>query len=348
MLTMSNSNVYTKDLVFETIRKMQTILLKILQLLCTISSGIGRRKKLFILIYHRVLEEPDDMHPWEIDKKTFSWQMALIAKYFNVMAFDEAIERMYSDTLPPRAMCITFDDGYADNFTNALPILLKNKLSAIFFIASGYLNGGRMWNDSVIESLRVMQANRLNLTEIGLDTYDISSPQKKTDVAITIIQKLKHLQPNIRSEYSDYIVSLVNNKLPDNLMLSSQQLIELHESGMEIGGHTVTHPILAALELDAVKQEVCDNKSALEQMLNTKLRYFAYPNGKPEQDYLIEQIQVIQNCGYEAAVSTLPGVSTAYNDRFQLARFAPWDRNPMKFMLRIVMEYLDFRWFGYG
>jgi peptidoglycan/xylan/chitin deacetylase (PgdA/CDA1 family) len=322
---------------------METILLKILQLFCTLASGIGKQKKLFILIYHRVLDEPDDMRPWEIDKETFSWQMGLIAKYFNVMAFGEAIERMNNDALPPRAMCITFDDGYADNYTNALPILLKNKLSAIFFIASGYLNGGRMWNDSVIESLRTMQANKLDLTEIGLDTYDINSPQKKASVAITIIQKLKHLESNIRSQYSDYIVSLVNKKLPDNLMLSSQQLIKLHASGMEIGGHTVTHPILATLKLDAVKREVCDNKITLEKMLNTKLRYFAYPNGKPEQDYSIDQIQIIKNCGYEAAVSTIPGVSTAQTDLWQLARFTPWDKHPIKFMLRIVIKYLNFR-----
>jgi len=322
---------------------MQTILFITLQLFCNLASGIGKQKKLFILIYHRVLDEPDDMRPWEIDKETFRWQMELIAKYFNVMAFGEAIERMNNDTLPPRAMCITFDDGYADNYTNALPILLKNKLSAIFFIASGYLNGGRMWNDSVIESLRVMQANKLDLTEIGLDTYDINSPQKKANVAIEIIQKIKHLEPSIRSQYTDYIVSLANNKLPDNLMLSSQQLIKLYKSGMEIGGHTVTHPILAALDLDTIKQEVYDNKVALEKKLNAKLRYFAYPNGKPEQDYLIEQIQVIKNCGYEAAVSTLPGVSTAHNDRWQLARFTPWDKNPVKFMLRIVMKYMDFR-----
>lgn len=322
---------------------MDSILFKALQLFCTLISGKGKRKKLFILIYHRVLDEPDEMRPWEVDKDRFSWQMELIAKYFNVMAFSEAIERMDQGTLPPRAICITFDDGYADNYTNALPILLKNKLSAIFFIASGYLDGGRMWNDSVIESLRLMQAKRLDLREIGLDLYDINSPQKKASVALEIIQKIKHLEPNLRSQYTNYIVAIENIKLPDNSMLSSQQLIKLHESDMEIGGHTVTHPIMAKLGLDAVKQEVYDNKIALEKMLNTKLRYFAFPNGKPEQDYLIEQIQVIKNCGYEAAVSTMPGVSNVQNDRFQLARFTPWDKHPIKFMLRIIMNYLSFR-----
>ncbi len=215
---------------------MDSILFKVLQLFCTLISGKGKRRKLFILIYHRVLDEPDEMRPWEVDKDRFTWQMELIAKYFNVLTFTEAIEKMDKGELPPRAMCITFDDGYADNYTNALPILLKNKLSAIFFIASGYLDGGRMWNDSVIESIRAMQANTLDLTAIGLGKYDISSLQKKASVALEIIQKIRHLKPNIRSQYTDYIVSLENNKLPDNLMLSTQQLIKLHESGMEIGG----------------------------------------------------------------------------------------------------------------
>ncbi|MCX7097493.1 MAG: polysaccharide deacetylase family protein [Methylococcales bacterium] len=314
-----------------------------LQLLCTLASGLGKRKKLFILIFHRVLDGPDSLRPWEIDSETFAWQMALIAKYFNVMAFSEAIERMENHTLPSRAMCITFDDGYADNYTNALPILLQNKLSAIFFIASGYLDGGRMWNDSVIESLRVMPGSRLDLSKIGLDSYDISSEQKKADSAIAIIQNIKHLDPDVRTQHTDYIVSLAKKELPHDLMLSSQQLAKLHVSGMEIGGHTVSHPILATLSLDAVKQEVCDNKASLERLLSAQVRFFAYPNGKPGQDYLPEQVHVIKNCGYEAAVSTLPGVSTALDDPWQLARFTPWDKHPLKFMLRIAIEYFQLK-----
>ncbi|MGZ8161903.1 MAG: polysaccharide deacetylase family protein [Methylobacter sp.] len=317
---------------------MQAILLKTLQLLCTLASGLGSKKKLFILIYHQVLDQPDFMRPWEIDKTVFSWQMALIAKYFNVLPLHEALEKMANGTLPPRAVCITFDDGYANNYTNALPILLANKLTATFFIASGYLDGGRMWNDTVIESIRTLPGPCLNLTAIGLGSYDISILDKKAQVAVDILQRIKHLQPEIRAQYAGYIASLAK-EMPDDLMLTSNQLVKLYASGMEIGGHTVTHPILALLAPDVVRQEVADNKTTLEQLLNTKIRYFAYPNGKPSQDYLQDQVHIIKECGYQAAVSTRPGVSTKWNDRWQLARFTPWDNSSHRFMLRIAMMY---------
>lgn len=317
---------------------MRAIVFIILQLLCTLASGLGKQKKLFILIYHQVMTQPDFMRPREIDKTAFSWQMALIAKYFNVLPFHEALGRMSNDTLPPRAVCITFDDGYANNYTNALPILLNNKLSAIFFIASGYLDGGRMWNDTVIESIRTLSSPNLDLAAIGLGNYDISSFEKKADVAIEVLQKIKHLQPELRSQYTGYIASLAN-KLPDNLMLTSDQMVKLYESGMEIGGHTVTHPILSTLTTEAVRQEVADNKKALEHLLKTNIRYFAYPNGKPGQDYLPDQVEVIKECGYLAALSTQPGVSNKKNDRWQLPRFTPWDTHPVRFMLRMAMMY---------
>ena len=317
---------------------MPTILLKILQLLCTAASGLGKQKKLFILIYHQVLDQPDFMREGEVDKTAFNWQMTLLSKYFNVMPLHEALEKLANDTLPPRATCITFDDGYANNFTNALPILLANKLSATFFIASGYLDGGRMWNDSVIESIRIMQSTDLNLTGIGLRNYDISTPEKKAQASLDILQHLKHLLPEIRTQHTGYITSLVK-ELPENLMLTSDQLVKLHESGMEIGGHTVTHPILAKLSPDAVRQEVSDNKKHLEQLLNTTLRFFAYPNGKPDRDYLPDQVQLVKECGYLAAISTQVGLADKQNDRWQLPRFTPWDTSPVRFMLRITKMY---------
>ncbi len=240
---------------------MQAILFKVLQWLCTLTSGLGKQKKLFILIYHQVLEEPDFMRPGEVDKDAFNWQMALFSKYFNVLPLHEALEKMANDTLPPRAVCITFDDGYANNYTNALPVLSANQLSATFFIASGYLDGGRMWNDSVIESIRILESTDLDLAAIGLGNYDISTPGKKADAALAVLQSLKHLLPEIRAQYTGYIASMVK-KLPDDLMLTSDQLVKLHASGMEIGGHTVSHPILATLSPDAVRQEVTENKKA--------------------------------------------------------------------------------------
>jgi len=317
---------------------MQEMILSGLKPLASLMSGIGTKKKLFILIYHRVLDKPDFMRPGEVDTKIFNWQMTLLANYFNVLPLATALEKMATDSLPPRAVCVTFDDGYADNYLNALPILKHQQLSATFFIASGYLDGGRMWNDTIIETLRNYRHATLDLTDIGLETYPVSTETEKATAAGKIIQQIKHLDTKQRTDYTYYVASQVE-ALPDNLMLTQEQLIKLHQSGMEIGGHTVTHPIMAKLPIQALEREITDNKTTLESLLGSHIRFFAYPNGKPGQDYLPEQTQLIQNSGYQAAVSTQWGVANHQTDLFQLPRFTPWDNHPVKFMLRMLSVY---------
>src|SRR5688500_10667438 len=114
--------------------------------------SIASYRKLSILIYHRVHAEVDPIFPAEVDAKQFGLQLNWIKSLFNVLPLDEAIEALEQNRLPARTAAITFDDGYADNTEVALPILKKHNLSATFFICTGYLDGGRMWNDTIIES----------------------------------------------------------------------------------------------------------------------------------------------------------------------------------------------------
>lgn len=315
-----------------------SILFNILKVLATIVSGTGKRKKLFILIYHRVLDEQDFMRPGEVDKVAFTWQMKLLDKYFNVLPLHDALQKMQTDTLPSRAVCITFDDGYADNYTNALPILKQFNLSATFFIASGFLNGGRMWNDTVIEAVRNFQQSELDVTAIELGRFDVSDNDKKYQAALKIIQQIKHLPPAQRDQRTDYIAEQSQN-LPDNLMMTTEQLKSLQQNGMEIGGHTVNHPILAKLDVQTAEQEITRNKVFLENLLNLPLRFFAYPNGKPLEDYLSQQVQIVKDASYQAALSTQWGVAERSSDQWQLPRFTPWDKSPIKFMLRMISLY---------
>lgn len=321
---------------------IQEILLKLLQPLATIASGVGKRKKLFILIYHRVLDEPDFMRPGEVDKIAFTWQMRLLSKYFNVLPLHEAFDRLQSDTLPPRAVTITFDDGYADNYTNALPILQQFGLTATFFIANGFLDGGRMWNDTVIEAVRNYDAPELDLTPIGLERFEVSDAAKKCQVAGQILKRIKHLQPEQRDHHTAHIAAQSKN-LPNNLMMTTEQLILLHRSGVEIGGHTVNHPILAKLDEAPARREISDNKAFLEKLLNVELRFFAYPNGKPVEDYLPSQVSLVRELGYDAAVSTCWGVANCCSDQWQLPRFTPWDLTPPMFMSRMIQKYFEAR-----
>ena len=315
-------------------------LLKVLQHIATAASGFSKRKKLFILIYHRVFTEPDFMNPGEVDIAAFSWQMELISKYFNVLPMSEALQKLHSASLPARAVCISFDDGYADNFTNALPILKQFNLPAIFFIASGYLDGGRMWNDTIIEAIRHFQAPELDLSAIALGRFNVSTDNDKSAASSKIINEIKHLPPEKRQQLATFIATQSPNPQHD-LMMTSAQLKQLHASGMEIGGHTVSHPILAKLDPDAAWLEIHNNKLFLENLLAQPLRFFAYPNGKPDRDYLQEQIPLIKKAGYQAGLSTIWGVCNQTSDTWQLPRFSPWDKNPISFMLRMIKMYIS-------
>lgn len=318
---------------------MQPFVLTHLKHLATLVSGLGKDKKLLILIYHRVLDGPDFMRPSEIDIETFSWQMELLANHFNVLPLPEAIDRLKNSGLPSRAVSITFDDGYADNYTNALPILQRYGLTATFFIASGYLDGGRMWNDTVIEALRSMRQSRLDLSEIKLGSYDIGTTGQKLLASEQIIKQIKHLDFRQRAEYSHYIGQQAPS-LPADIMLTSGQLKAISASGMEIGGHTVNHPILAKLSDEQALSEMASNKQFLEQLLGKPCRFFAYPNGRLGRDYLPAQTGLPKASGFQAALSTEWGVGNKKSDLWQLPRFTPWDRSPARFAGRLAGIYL--------
>lgn len=304
-------------------------------------SPSGSRAKLPIFIYHRVLDARDYMHPGEVTIDEFSWQIGLIAKYFNVIRLKEAIERLKQGSLPERCACITFDDGYADNYDNALPILKRWGLHATFFIATGFLDGGIMWNDAIIETVRKIEDHNFNLKKVGLGEYLLITPEHRQQVSNEIIKSLKHLSLEQRSHKVEEIVGSQSIELPDNIMMSRQQVVGMMSEGMGIGCHTVNHPILASIDKTLAEKEIQDGKDCLEEIVGEKMMLFAYPNGKPGKDYNSEHIEIVKKIGFKGAVSTALGSSNMNNDFYQLPRFCPWDKTPARFLLRMIRNYFS-------
>ncbi len=297
-------------------------------------------RRLSILIFHRVLASNDFMRPDEITAKEFDEKMQLIARHFTPLSLSEAVERLQNNTLPQRAICVTFDDGYRDNAEVAFPILKKWKIPATFFVASSFLDGGRMWNDTVIETVRNYEGDELDLTELNLGVFDTQTNQQKEQSAQSIIQQIKHCAPHERDQKVKFVASHANN-LPNDLMMDSVQVKNMSEQGIAIGGHTVTHPILATLTVKEVEQEISDGKQALENIIQKPIELFAYPNGKPGKDYLPEHVDIIKKLGFKVAVSTQWGVSNSKSDIYQLNRFTPWDKSNSKFMIRLVKNLIQ-------
>ncbi|MEM9253836.1 MAG: polysaccharide deacetylase family protein [Pseudomonadota bacterium] len=294
-------------------------------------------QSLSILIFHRVVSERDVMRPSEPTVAEFDWQMRHLRRSYNPMPLLEAVQALGNRSLPNRAVCVTFDDGYADNARIALPVLKKYAIPATVFISTGFINGGRMWNDTVIEALRGFEGSQLDLQSLQLGCYPTATQAERLAAVDGILTAIKHLDPEKRAERVAGIAALADS-LPDNLMLTDAQLRQLADADIDIGAHTVNHPILTSIDEDLASREIEQSKHTLEHIVQRDVRVFAYPNGRPQLDYSTVHRDMVAAAGFEAAVSTHWGVAVPASDRFQLPRFTPWDRKPLAFAARLALN----------
>ncbi|MGB5834111.1 MAG: polysaccharide deacetylase family protein [Thiohalocapsa sp.] len=295
------------------------------------------RKRLTVMIFHRILPAEDPFFPDDPDVRQFASIMSAVASKFSALSLVEALRRLEAGTLPPRAVCVTFDDGYADNLLLAAPILNRLNIPATVFVATGFLDGRIMWNDRVIEAVRRANGDLLDLTDLGLGIHKLGGVAERVLLVRELINKLKYTASDERERLTRELAvrHAPNLRSP---MLTRFQVRQLRDEGIEIGGHTVTHPILAGTDAATAYREIADNKDDLEGLLEHRLRFFAYPNGCPGKDFYFEHAEMVRRIGYQAALTTRPGVSTRHTNRFWLPRFTPWDRSPLRFSLRLALN----------
>jgi peptidoglycan/xylan/chitin deacetylase (PgdA/CDA1 family) len=308
----------------------------IIKALAQVLSSGSQGGRLSILIFHRVLPHRDPVMRWDPDAAEFDQMISWLKRWFNVLPLDQAISRLTEHSLPPRAAAITFDDGYADNYAVAMPILQRHGLTATFFVATGYLDGGRMWNDTLIGAVRHCSKERLDLSEKGLGVHGLSSADAVRQAILSILKEVKYRDPEERRKTVDYVAMVSGATLPPDLMMTSQQVQIMRRAGMSIGAHTVTHPILSRLAPEEVRSEVAESKWFLESLLQERIGLFAYPNGQPDVDYRASDAEIVRSLGFDAAVTTAIGVADGRSDLMQLPRFTPWDRTRFRFGARLV------------
>lgn len=308
--------------------------------LLNLLSPAGPRGRLSVLIFHRVVPEPDAIFPGEMHAARFDQICGWLKHWFRVLPLDQAAQQLRYGRLPERACCITFDDGYADNLHVAVPILKKHGLPATFFVATGFLDGGRMWNDTVIEAVRHCRAPQLDLGGLDLGAFQLNTPKSRTEAIEALLGKIKYLPIDERIRLTESIAAAAGVEPDRHLMMSSDEVRQMREAGMLIGAHTLTHPILAKLPPDEARREMRESQLFLQDLLHERIGLFAYPNGKPGADYLPEHALMAQELGFDAAVSTAWGAADAATDPFQIPRFTPWDATRGRFGLRLVQNLI--------
>lgn len=307
--------------------------------LASLLSPAGPRARLSTLIFHRVLRTPDALQPGEVHALQFDAICRWVKDWFCVMPLLEAAERLAGGTLPARALAITFDDGYADNEEVALPILRTHGLPASFFVATGFIGDGVMWNDEITEAIRRTSADHVDTSTIeGLEAtrLELGSDAQRRAALQWILPRVKYMLPQGRRVAIDGLMRVTRSPRAQGVMMSERQIVDLHRAGMTIGAHTCNHPILATLDDDAARNEIAQGRARLESLLDTRVDAFAYPNGKADQDYGVSTVQIVRELGFRTAVTTNWGSASTGLDPMQLPRYTPWRRNRAGFGAQLL------------
>ena len=297
-------------------------------------AGAGR---LCIVNYHRVLARPDPLLDSEPCVDTFRWQVALLKQCFNVLPLAEAVQMLSNARMPARAVAITFDDGYRSTHDLALPVLREFGLPATVFVTTRHIeDDSSMWNDMILEAVRRLPDTPIDLGAIGLDVYPMRTPDDRKATANALIECCKYLPPAARETLTGTLQTLARADLRQNLMLTAEMVRTLSNNQVDIGGHTVSHPILTRIDDDVARAEIVDNKQHLEAIIGKPVTLFAYPNGTRGTDFDQRHMRMVSDAGYQAAFTTASGAATRADNTFELPRGRPWDRSRLMFAGRLL------------
>jgi len=295
-----------------------------------ISSRTLKRRKGFpfqILIYHRVLPEADDFAIDAVTTEEFRQQIELLASYFRVVSLKQLLDELDREALQPYTICITFDDGYQDNFRYAFPILQEYEVPATIFLPTDFIGTNKiLWHDVVLNAFKNTKVTQLSFEKATIMNRSLSNTLERKRTAFQLLEWLKKCRPALRDEYIDELLNLCNIMDPcqERLMLNWDEVRTMFNSGISFGAHTKSHPILSTLEdVENIEEEIVGSKRIIEKALACPTDFFAYPNGKKE-DFDDRSKQIIDNSGFRCAVTTYCGTNSIFQDKYELSRGKPW------------------------
>lgn len=289
---------------------------------------VAHDERAIILAYHSVAEGPDYASPSiQVTKAEFERQISHLAAHYNLVKLSDVANSLDGDwNLPPRSVAITFDDGYSDNIDNALPILKSyNAPASLFVTVCPAINGSPFWVG------RLERATQTAPSFSNLSKY-LNLPVELANFKQAFVTAAKHINlksGDDRKAAIDRIEEALKNDgaflppAPDDFMATTRQLKLWHESGMEVGAHSLTHPILTSLDDDEAQSELSESKHELEQQLGINVSSLAYPNGPGVLSNVDERIvSQAQSAGFKYGVTSKRGAVMPSSSALALPRIA--------------------------
>lgn len=293
-----------------------------------------------VLNYHRVLPANSFWNEQVLDVVVFEQQLQQLKRFFTVLPLHTALQLAQARLVPFNAVVITIDDGFSDCFDHIFPLLQRYQLPATFFISTQGLQQGYLWENQIANA--ILQApwsiGHIRLQE---NQYTVTDKCSRHLAIIAITDLIKYQPMAQRDLLINELISQTGQPAMQHEFVTAGQLKQMAAAGMTIGAHTINHPILAVEPLETARNEIHQSKQVLEDILGAPVHFFAYPNGKSGRDFTAEHVQMVVESGFDAAFCTDWGQARPTTDnRFQLKRFTPWDRNPWLFSLRLGLHIL--------
>lgn len=278
---------------------------------------------LVVLIYHRVMELDEDPQMLAVHPDRFRQHLRALKESFEIIRFEQDNRRI---TEP--SVIITFDDGYADNFLYALPILDEMKIPATFFIATGYVGGDReFWWDELERVLLQSEGGPIvrRVGAVELDkSFDCSTFAGRRAFYQYLHPRVKRLAISARESLLSELERLMIGTPPSrhsHRALSIPELVHMAQSEqVTIGAHTVWHQPLSSLCVEEQHHEIHRSKVQLEAWIGRSVDVFSYPFGA-RSDYSQDAVGLCEREGFCKVAANHAGVVRPWTDPFRVPRF---------------------------
>lgn len=285
-------------------------------------------------MYHRVATLPGYPFPLAVTPGNFDSQMAYVKRFCHPMRLSYLAQAAGWGHVPRAAIAVTFDDGYLDNLTQALPVLRKYRIPATIFVSTGQIDSGKeFWWDE-LERLVLGCDSPPSSISLSLDgngrKWTFNHATDRQTAIQEIRDRMRRLHPQEREKILGSLAEQMGYHTEPRctfLTMTSAQLKELSRCHLiDLGAHTVNHPVLSTLSKVEQEVEILDSRSRLQEIINQPITTFAYPYGAAE-DFNRDSIAIVQSHGFEAACGTIPGTVGRDSDLFNLPRcwVGDWD-----------------------
>ncbi|MGH9327218.1 MAG: polysaccharide deacetylase family protein [Terriglobia bacterium] len=282
-----------------------------------------------ILAYHSVQEYPEafrdtiglsNIHSTHL----FAQHLELVARKFNPVALADLLRGLHDhQRVPSRAVAITFDDGYADNYGVAVPLLERFGIPATFYVTAGAIDP----NDAALWFIRLRHAFATTQKPEWLDgkrgrAYSLADTEKRHRAFLEACEHCARVVPPAQEDIATSIErELEVEPVPRNdLMMTWDQVRKLHRKGYTVGSHTLSHPNMAHIGEKEARREFEESKRKLEEELGAEVRHFSYPHPVLNPNWTQGTLALCRDAGFKSAVLTANGPVRTGADPYALPR----------------------------